>query len=462
MSRHLHGACLGAALLLLGAGCGTNDPRAAALDALRLPTGAALDPGGGWLFVVNSNLDQRETSATLVALDLDAVDEGLASPLAAGAETSRSRPCRKGSEGGPTECAAHHLIDPKASVRLPSGAGNIGVDRPFGDDGIARLLIPASLERAITWIDVDAGGRDLEVECGQDLESACDDAHTLTHRFNDPDSTPLPLDAARIEIDTQGFRYAYLPHLTGAVMSMVDLSGVGGPEISEIEGDFFRPDPYAEKSDTEYAGGFAVAQRPCDPEHPAAITLECARPHLFVSHRFWPGLREFTVAVGADVVLARGDLAYIDINPGVVDDRPYMGDLAFEDESGERMLMVSTTPPFLLRLDTSLDDEGEVKATVIESVALCRNPNVLALDRPEGGEAFAYVSCYSDDQIAAVALGSFQVAATIDVGDGPNELVIDAERRRLYVVETLGGAVAVIDIDRASPRQHDVIARIGG
>ncbi|HGG57511.1 MAG TPA: hypothetical protein ENK31_06920 [Nannocystis exedens] len=432
--------------------------------ALRLPTGAALSPDHGWLFVANSDLDRKAGTSTLISLDLETLDNALSVPAPAGAEFSADSQCHDSAvHEGVVECDVGFFVDDSATVKLPAGAGNIVIDRPFGNEGISRLLIPSSIDGKITWIDAQINtGADsqnsIKLNCNQDLNGHCDALHTLTHRFNDPSSTRLPVDTARISLSRGDYRYAYLPHLTGSVMTLIDLSGANGPEISDIEGDFFNTDPYAE---TEYAGGFAAAERPCDPDNPPALSLDCSRPVLVASHRFWPGVRRFTVATGTDVILGNNNRGYTDSNPATVNDRPYMADLAFEDESGERLLLISTTPPTLLRLDTRLNEEGLLRLDAIDTVSLCRNPNILAIDRPPTGEALAYISCYSDDQIAIVDLSSFRLIKTIDVGEGPNELVIDDQRRRLYVIETLAHSIALIDLNTSSTRYLEVIARVG-
>jgi hypothetical protein len=139
-----------------------------------------------------------------------------------------------------------------------------------------------------------------------------------------------------------------------------------------------------------------------------------------------------------------------------------MGEVEFLDpDVGDRLLAVHTTPPSLSLVDTSLGATGEPVNDPIDSVALCHNPNVLAVHRPAQGEAMAFVSCYSDDEVAAVALGSFSVIATIPVDDGPNELVVDDARRKLYVVHTLASTIGVVELDSASPRHLQMIRRIG-
>jgi DNA-binding beta-propeller fold protein YncE len=440
------------ALALALTACGAEDPADDALPALRLPTGAALSPGGERLFVVNSDLDLRGPSASLIALDLARLDEALADLDA------RDGICRPSAESSEVaDCDVQPLIAGAPQLRLPTGAGNIAVDRPLGEGGPLRLLIPSARSRVITWIDAQiAADGALDLDCGQDAVGACDQDHTLERRYDA--TTRLPVDAARLVVDGE-FRYAYLPHLTGGAMTLIDLDGERGPEIVDIKFDLFRSDPLSET--TTYAGGFGVAARPCRPDDAPALTRGCTRPLLYASHRFWPGLRRFTVAVGVDVLQVLDDLALLGVNPQVVEDRPYIGDLRFEDPAGDHLLVVHTTPPALTRVDTRVGEDGDARDAVLATVPLCNNPNLLALyDNGPSGERLAFVSCYGDDQIAVISRGAFLKIATIPVGGGPNELIVDAARQRLYVVETLNSAISLIELDPSSPRRLQVIARI--
>ncbi len=63
--------------------------------------------------------------------------------------------------------------------------------------------------------------------------------------------------------------------------------------------------------------------------------------------------------------------------------------------------------------------------------------------------------------MAVVGLGAFQVIDTIEVDDGPNELIIDDARRRLYVVNTLASSIDIVELDRLSPDYLRVLARVG-
>ncbi|MBZ5711249.1 YncE family protein [Nannocystis pusilla] len=470
MLRVPHRWCV--ALLLLAA-CGRGEPEPADLQALRLPSGALLSPDGSWLFVANSNLDLGVQSSTLVVLNLRALDKSFAAaPQPAGAELSVDAPCRvsegmseeTGAKGQEiVECEERYFIQREHSVRLTSGAGNIALDRPSGDEGPWRLLVPSSLgERAVSWIDVVRGAGGIEVDCGQDAEGECDAAHSLQRLGNDPRGARLPSDPARIFVDREGYRFAYLPHLLGARMTLIALDAEYGPTITDITDSsaaFFASEPLGKGT---LAGGFAVEQRACDPADAPPSTEGCTRPLLYASHRFWPGVRLFSVETGRDTLVRFGNHWLLGVNPYAAGDRPFMGEIEFLDpEVGDRLLAVHTTPPSLSLIDTSQGPDGEPLNDPIDSVALCHNPNVLAIHRPAQAEAMAFVSCYSDDQVAAVALGSFTVVATIPVDDGPNELVVDEARRKLYVVHTLAGTIGVVELDSASPRRLQMIRRIG-
>ena len=456
----------GVALVALLA-CNSGDPPPPELQRLRLPTGALLTPESDWLMVTNSNLDQHEDASTLVAIDLKRLDAGLsATPQPPGATLTAANPCRATGDGdvAPRECEAKWFIARRHALRLPSGAGNIALDRPSGVDGPLRLLIPSSIAQTVTWVDVVPADGGLSFKCGQAGEGDCDSDHVLEYLDNRPNEAHLPPDPARIFIDRGGFRYAYLPHLKGAsdgdsAISLIALDAEYGPKITDIETGFYRSDPI---NSNTLAGGFAVAQRACDPTDPPADTRGCTRPLLYTTHRFWPGMRLFSVFAGGDTIIPGADQLLVGVNPTQSADRPFMVDLEFEDpETGERLLVVHTTPPSLSLVDTRLDEDKRPVNRQIATAALCRNPNVLAIDRPVVGERLALVSCYSDDQVAVVGLGAFQVIATIDVDDGPNEMVIDDARRRLYVVNTLASTIDIVALDRLSPDFLRVVARVG-
>ncbi len=161
----------------------------------------------------------------------------------------------------------------------------------------------------------------------------------------------------------------------------------------------------------------------------------------------FPGNDTRISGIGADNVVAR----------------PIMGDLAFEDpEVGDKLLLVQTTPGALARVDTSIDPESESpRNTQLGSVALCSNPNVLAVHRPPDEEALALVSCLSDGVVAVVGLATFTVVRRVVVGEGANEMAIDTAREQLYVANSREHTISVVSLDRQSPLFLREWARVG-
>lgn len=422
------------------------------LGVLRQPTGLAVSPSQPVLLVTNGNWDREELSSTLVAVDLAALFTELARPGAAGDTT---RPCRRVAADDPTiECDDAAFIDPSTSVRLPTGAGNIAMDRPGGPEGPLRLLVPTRSPASITWIDVLAGDAQPRLDCGQDEAQVCGDDHEIVAS---PEAR-LPGEPARVEVDDQGGRFAYVPHLLGGSMSLIALDGERGPELADLESDFFREGPF---EDEELAGGFAAASRPCDPARPSMESRQCERPFVYTTQRYLPTLREMTVAPGLDLILAGSEISAVGINPQVVEGRPFLGDLAFEDPTGDRLLVVQTTPPGLIRMDTSLGDDDSPADAVLGVVPLCDDPNVLAVHRPEGGEALALVTCATARRLAVVGLGSFRELASVPVGTGAYEVVIDEARQQAYVSNPGEDTISIVSLDPRSPLRFTEWARIG-
>ncbi|MCY1057546.1 hypothetical protein [Nannocystis sp. SCPEA4] len=465
-ARGVRGKALAGVLAAwLGAsGCGGSEPEPAGLQELRLPTGAVLSPDHRWLFVADSNLDLERASSSLVTVDLQRFLRATAeTPRMEGEALTPEAPCRRArDEPAVRECEPRFFLSREHGVRLPTGLGNLVLDLPGGPEGPWNLLAPLTHTPGVAWVRVTHDASGIDLECEQNEDELCGERHVLrTVRLADAE-VELADDPARLSLDAGGFRFAYLPHLLGGAVTLVDLDAPSGPALTDIRSVLIDPDS------RKGVGGFAVAARPCDPAAAPAITQMCQRPLLYVTQRFWPGLRTLTVdsGLGRWVAFESGLDAHPLEDPdldwlGSAADRPRMGALAFEDAAGERLLVVRTTPPALLRLDTRLGDDGWPLDQVVGTLSLCKNPNLLALHRPADGRALAFVSCYSDDAVAVVDLSTFALLATVTVDDGPNELVVDAARAKLYVVHTLASTIGVIELDRESPEFLAMTARLG-
>jgi hypothetical protein len=433
--------------------CGGQRPPT--LDRLRQPTGLQLSPDGRWAFVTNGNWDASESGGGVLVLDLErlhAALEGEANP----ADPTRQEPCRM--RGDRLSCSAEHMVVPEANHRLGSAVGNLVLDRPSGDAGAARLITVQRSPAAIVWFSVMTGADGPVLDCGEDFDGACDEVHTLTQLADRPADGSLPDDPSRVVLDDQGYRFAYVPHLVDGALSLLALDGEAGPEIVDIVSDFYRDDPFEA---TDYAGGFGVASRPCDPSAAPSGSRDCTRPVLYATQRYFPSVRRFAVAPGLDVVVPGGEASLAVVNPEVVASVPYMGDLAFADpRAGTDLLVVQTSPGALLRVDTAPGSDGDPADTVLGAVPLCEQPNLLAVHRPEGGEALALVTCFGEGRLAVVGLGGFRLLKTLDLGEGANEIVIDAARQIALVVNTRDDSISVVGLDRSDATFLTEVARI--
>lgn len=434
-------------------------------QAIELPTGAALATSGRWLFVVNSNLDAVHSGSTLITLDLKLLDDALISE-ASKIETSEKYPCRLSPSGDTPEpkiieCDPKWLIDPTHTVELPSGGGNIGVDYPSGTGSQMRLLIPSGIESAVTRVDVSFPDHDMvKVDCGQETWR-CSEQHIVSRSIQG-DQRFAP-DPSRLYISPNNrFRLGYIPHLLGGRLTLLALDGGNGPALVDTSNDFYK------ENGAQFAGGFAVAERPCMADAAPRSTLNCTLPLLYTTHRYRREVRVFTVSPGEPEInddpeqypprngTIRGFL------PNDSDSRPILGDLGFADPLGNLLLVVQTIPPSLAAIDTSIDPvTEEPRFSLIRTIPVCSNPNLLRILTPAEGSPLAFISCFSDDRIAVIEVNSLEVVQFIDVDDGPNELVVDHTRMKLYSIHTLANTIGAIELDRTSPDYLRLVYRIG-
>jgi hypothetical protein len=189
------------------------------------------------------------------------------------------------------------------------------------------------------------------------------------------------------------------------------------------------------------------------------LNRDCGRPLLYARQRYWNGVRLFTVAPGTSLLLGNVSVELNGANVEAAHPLPLNGDLAFRDP--DHLLMVHTTPPALSLIDTSIDEEGELLNTLQASLPLCANPNLLELWQPSDAADLALVSCYSDRRVSVIDLDTFTVFRTLHLGDGPNEMLIDAERRWLLIANVLDDSISVVSLDATSPDYLLEIATIG-
>jgi hypothetical protein len=138
-----------------------------------------------------------------------------------------------------------------------------------------------------------------------------------------------------------------------------------------------------------------------------------------------------------------------------------LGDVAFSDTRGEELLIVQTNPGALLRMNTSLDDNGDpLDIPAGPPIELCAEPSRMKLYR-SGGQRFALVSCFASALVYVIDLDASRVTNAIVVGTGPHDLVIDEAREVLYVANTLEASISVVDLSLTRTTRFAEIARLG-
>jgi hypothetical protein len=467
-------------------------------------------------------LDPASGRALPTCVDDAGLDERCVLPP--GAELSDARPCRQlESAPQIVECLEGPFMVSGTEVGSFGGdlTWSIEPDDPALTDnpGVLRLWHPIRGEASITYLDVTdvrQGGRTVPVfECAQGDQDGtnpfpgdrCGRDHRLTHLRNDRSLTPLTREPFRMAIATVGERrLGFVSHLQGGFLSLVDL---GGLQAADAEGSR-RPalvDQEPIFSDARaLPGGFGLAERPCfeagqgplgaaDPEpNVPTRSAGCSRPLMYGSFRLAPFLtsvaasgfdpaddggsptgsnpdaRQFCASPdevgepGAVIcepqLRSRQTVAVAGVAASVGFGAALLGDIAFLDPRGDELAVLQTNPGALLRVDTSLDAQGEPRdLTLGPPIELCAEPSrMVVVD--DGVERLAYVTCFRGF-IFVVDLDGNRVVEAILSGTGPGAITVDRTRDVLYVANTLEGTISVVDISRARSTRFTEIARIG-
>jgi len=501
------------------------DPPSDALffpGGLLLDPRAPADEPARYLLVANGNNDLSYNAGSVVAIDLDDFFAAWARPGTyevdpwcgaercvqyVGSDTTADRPCRRlALRPNVVECDEQTFIPQESIVQVGDFAtlltSSCELREGEGEGGrlgrclAPRVWLPVRGDPSITYIDlgtIDDGTDQPDWEkppgfdCGQpdpdvDPFVRCSSRHRLTHLFNDRDLPPLGREPFTM-LMSPSQRLAFVAHADGDQLTTIDLGEYQKrrPQIVGQAGVFFDPNGLS--------GGFGLAERPCDPADAPSITEGCTRPLVYGSFRYTPLLASFTVegvelqsgegnrrCLEEDEDLELGDFGVVPCSqqvrsvqrlfPGGLDPqstsiRPVLGDIAFGDASGNELFVVQTNPAALLKLDTSVGPDGApLDIPSAPPIELCEEPTRLRLFE-DGGQRYAFVSCFRAAEIFVLDLDAFRVIDTIRAGTGPWEIEVDPVRQLLYVANSLERSISVIDLGRDRPTRFEEIARIG-
>ena len=447
-------------------------------DRLHFPVTLAADPNGDYIYVVNSNFDVRYRTGSVVAIDLDTHDFVLESPIGVGGfggdlrlyetggdprlvgyVTSRStgalfwfevtdenqdgRPelkCRaEDRDGAPglQECSSAYAVTRAARPRLPRD-----------DEGLTEEEVDAFRGSAVGMgLGVDVFGLTVVPGSGGtgDYLLASNPRYDSVGLFRLTAGTPLA--EGYLTLPAFDANTPVLPSAPGHPVFLESYTLIGG------------------------SFGAAVAPATGAGTDPPLVYLFGKYTNVLLpvlirdipdpngADRLWPSL-EVQRPLVIDVASSR---------------REFSLEMAFRAD-GQRAYLAYRSPPSLVVVDTSPQDDGAPRDRALGAVDVGEGASSVVVARtgperthPDGTvqrEERVYVVCFDDEVVYVVNPETLVVEDLIEVPGGPFDLaIVDApakNRLRGYITVFERDAVAVIELDRMSPFFHEVVAYIRG
>jgi DNA-binding beta-propeller fold protein YncE len=476
-------------LTLAGASCGFGqsgiEPPS---DRIFFPAGMAVDPGGEWLYVVNSNSDLRFNAGTVVAVNL--VEAAKDRAAAKDPKTPRCpnstfvQPqngahrfcCRDFVDDNIIDCDDRGYVNAAATVRIGSFGGAVVVQPFENKDPIhRRLFVPVRAEPSVTYIDATVTPGALSLSCtppGSGANAFCTDDHRIkTAPFLAPDGTQIKFqEEPHPMLLDKDLGVLFVGHLGGVEggklvprgVSVIDVCHPGNPtsppQLAAILTDALPPSTGAigVTSLTQQAPGHADQPLLATAELTADIAeLVFVTPSLVPCDskpardlRLASGRRFASSAFGTHGADLRGLVVDPDAERAWVLHRQYA-------------LRTEYNPPSVVALDRHPDEHGLPLNRPTGVLGVCNGPNRMILhDAGRGPRLF--VNCFENGQIYVIEPNELAVEAIIEVGTGPIDFVFaDTDPTIAYVAGFANNNVAVVDLQPGSPTEYRVIQRIG-
>ncbi len=415
--------------LVAGSGCADQYKGVAAEpDQIHYPVGLTLHPDGRYLYVVNSNFDMKyreEDGGTVSVIDTETLE-----------------------------------ILPDVSPFVPSFGGYIKLNQ-----GGTRAYVTTRQSNELIVLDVAEDGSGLACKSADGTTSLESVDCRLSRVPDRPGGSVISVDPFGLDVATitrtdgagqqTSIDLVSISHLRGSQVTTVGLQENGTLQDASM------------RSASLIDGGNQIATRPG--------TLD-----FYVAGRSTNQLVIFQPYVNAagqvEAIVRRGAVTLNSL-AAAVDARG----LAF-NRAGDRLYAVTRRPNVLHIIGI---DPATSRHEVISSVSLSGRPSDVVVHQDADGRELVYVTSYDDGAIEIIDPVAGVLLETIEVGQSPYQFVIDrsAERCRFagdtcqgYVTlfhdsgqagkscEDLDrsgcGAVAVIDLDPASPTYHQVITKI--
>lgn len=460
----LRTACWGALLAALCGGCpASGDEVRPPRSQLYFPTGMALSSipvepildednrvigeepltdREASLFVANANADLRYDSGTVQVISLPRVDEVVDQWLESGGRPPDDLDCSVDLLVPYTlVCDESEFIRGNSSIRIGNFATDLKVQR-IGD-GQERLRLFAAVrgDPSLTWIDYDVVSGDLS--CSEsDGFSACDDDHRLLQLRNDEDLIALPDQPFGLHVDSKN-EYVVVTHFSAGAVTVADAPQDGDPTLSDARGDLFAGDPQ-----TGFSAALGVGGR----------LPGSANDRIYLTSPLEPRVQTVVVARpgGGLPVLVSAEYFFMSRGVNTSSDGRAVG---FSSD-GNTAYILNRAPPMLHVFDTSLDEQGVPRNQFLRGVEVCAQASNLTVAQIRGRDRI-FVACFRNGQVWSVDPRGGVVDQIIEVGNGPQSLVVSPGREKLYVANNLENTIAVVNLAAEVETENRVVLRIG-
>jgi hypothetical protein len=461
-----------------GAGEGVEVPQ----DEIYFPVGLAVAKDAKHLFVVSSDFDLQYNGGAVQSYDLSKLHAALPQLCVTDADCEgapQGTQCQPGgmcaSDGAATPCAQGDRsdgdrllfpgrckpIDPKP---LQTSAVKIGAfatdailrERQAGPGLAERLFVPVRGDSTLHWIDTEDG----QLECGQAGDGACNDQHRAG---DDPSENvrglKLNAEPFAIDADAAGTRIVVTNQTTGtASLFTNEWVGDQGPKLAfALASERIPRRPVGVAAVPESPDAFMLTFR--DSAQVRLIRFASdggpsdendQRPYLIDGG----GVSIDANSVGSDSrgIAIDGSARRAATARCAVDDAQCLSeanlvplDVYVANRAPSTLLIGRTRPP-------------QEYPSFFESIALTAGPSRVIVGQvttPSGtSETRVFVACFDSRRIFVYDPQRSRIETEILTGRGPHALVVDEERKLLYVGHFTDSYVGVYSLDLAFPATY--------
>jgi DNA-binding beta-propeller fold protein YncE len=478
--------------MFAGAGCGFGESGISPpADRIFFPAGIAVDPGGQWLYVVNSNSDLRYNAGTVVAVNLveaakDRAAQGPSTPRCPNSvfvqpESGASRfCCRDFVDGNILDCDDRGYVNSAATVRIGSFGGGIVVQPFAGNQTQRRLFVVVRAEPSVTFVNATVTPGAISMNCTTPAAGGnafCTDDFRIKSGPPLADGTPMMLqEEPHPMLLDNDLGVLYVGHLGGVDRGKLVTRGVSVIDVCYPDMQLPRLASILDDA-LPRTGAIGVTalttRRPGQADEPLLATAELTSDvaelvfsdpsHVPCPRQ--PGTPGYDPEYRRNVNLSAGrhfassafgthgaDLRGLVLDPDI--DRGWVLHRQFAVR-GEY------NPPSLVAIDRSPDERGLPLNAPIGVVQVCNGPNrMVRHDAGRGPRLF--VNCFENGQIYVVDPDQLTVDAIVEVGTGPIDFVFAEDDPAVaYVAGFANNNVSVLDLKPGSPTEYRVVQRIG-